>query len=458
MIPVVLLRQMNDRRDHSESRELALVHHTFESGWSSHINDRLPEGSLVMLSTAGRGVMRPWCRVGNPVSQFNCAFSDERHEAVGGESKCRHCVETWSKLYTTWATECRGAALAVDGPEQFQELQRRLHRLTRKFKTTALKKELDRLQLRLEMSAGGLQWKGELNTVPDMFQRAIEWAAVNRRVMTPSTFELDAHATARGATDIVVVSIKQGSTSLPPGDSASWLEEIALPQSMTVISSNVFENYKHLKTVHIPPSLVAIEAHAFSGCRHLSSMQLPFYLRFLGASAFNQCSSLKAVAIPKGVHEIGPRAFSHCQRLAHVDIANGVHTIGRSAFKYCAGLVVIRLPDSIVAIGSGAFAMCGRLRKVSLPTNLRVISWETFQYCAELSDVDFPPGLTKICTRAFEGCQSLSELHLPDGLLQIKSLAFQNCRLKTVSVAAETRIASDAFEPGTHLNVRARTS
>ena len=106
-----------------------------------------------------------------------------------------------------------------------------------------------------------------------------------------------------------------------------------IPNNVTTIGEEAFDNCEGLTSIIIPNSETSIESEAFDGCLNLTSLSLGENVKSIGENAFNQCSALTSVSIPNSVTTIGRRAFDDCPNLTSVSIPNSVTSIGSSAFE-----------------------------------------------------------------------------------------------------------------------------
>lgn len=90
----------------------------------------------------------------------------------------------------------------------------------------------------------------------------------------------------------------------------SGVESIELPEGMTVVSYDAFQDCQKLKSVKLPQTMTVIGDYAFAGCASLLDITLPFGLVRINRDAFNGCMSLKSIEIPSTVNEIRQDAFA----------------------------------------------------------------------------------------------------------------------------------------------------
>ena len=120
------------------------------------------------------------------------------------------------------------------------------------------------------------------------------------------------------------------------------LTGIVLPETVTRIRSNAFQDCTKLAHVVLPSSLITIEQTAFYGCLSLTSIDLPEGLETIGGSCFSG-TPLKTLTLPSSLTAIGRSCFKDCEQLTHLIIPSGVTTIGLDCFKNCTSLTLLDL-------------------------------------------------------------------------------------------------------------------
>ena len=235
-----------------------------------------------------------------------------------------------------------------------------------------------------------------------------------------------------------------------------------LPDSITEIPDNEFENLENVALTTLPSGLTKIGASAFSNCPNVALTEIPYSLTEIGASAFKNCISLNLSNWQMGqIASIGDYAFQGASRIninsfnrnnmnigqyafsgANVSINNdldvGNGTIGNYAFKNCTSIGEVYYITAGI-IGAGAFEGC---------TNLAISEY----YGKEIS-------ATTINNNAFKGCTSLTEIVIGSNVNALKSFnfpaggAFYNCTgLTSVTFkGTPTTIGTKAFGKCTNL-------
>lgn len=238
-------------------------------------------------------------------------------------------------------------------------------------------------------------------------------------------------------------------------------DRLVIPEGVTRIPSEIFQNCTNLVSVTIPGSVTNIAASAFKGCTGLTSVTIPDGVVRVGRGAFSGCtglsyvnvnaavlkqgfanvfdSSLAArVEVAENVTNIVASAFSGCSRLTDVTLPASVTNIGASAFSGCSGLTGVTIPPSVTSIGTSAFSGCTGLTGImAIPSGVTNIGASAFSGCSGLTGVTIPPSVTSIGASAFLGCTGLTEVVVPPGVADIGQGAFRGCaNLSRVTIPA----------------------
>lgn len=151
-----------------------------------------------------------------------------------------------------------------------------------------------------------------------------------------SGYELDRVGAGYQGGDIVIPSHHQGLPVIEIGygafKSEKKLTSVVIPDSVTLISDDAFENQTSLTSVNVGKNVVTI-----------------------GISAFEGCTSLKTVVISDATESILAHAFDRCTSLENITLGKNIKKIGGSAFEECTSLKTIRIPASIEKMGAWVF-------------------------------------------------------------------------------------------------------
>lgn len=171
------------------------------------------------------------------------------------------------------------------------------------------------------------------------------------------------------------------------------LKSIVLPEGVTTIGSNAFNN-SSLEAITLPESLEEIAEYAFSKTK-LVEIVIPANVELLGSSAFQGASSpispLKKVVFEGNkIQTIDICTFQDCQNLQEVKLPESLITIKFNAFLRCYALEEITIPDAVTVIEKQVFSQCEALKRVNLGTQLESIGNHAFNECLALETIVCP--------------------------------------------------------------------
>jgi hypothetical protein len=254
----------------------------------------------------------------------------------------------------------------------------------------------------------------------------------------------------------------------------SSVTSVLIPDTVTVVGSEAFENCSDLTNLTLSLGLADIESNAFYNCSSVASVTIPDSVTNIGDEAFYDCnltsvtfgdsvtsignyafsglasrglgdptvptgSPLTTVTIPSSVTNIGVGAFEGCMWLTNVTFGVGLTTIGAYAFDDCGLTNAVTIPDSVTNIGTRTFSDCGALTAINVASNNPAYSslngvlfnktqTVLLEYPGCLGgSYAIPDGVTNIGTGAFEYCDSLTNVTISLGVTDIGSNAFYGC-------------------------------
>ena len=262
------------------------------------------------------------------------------------------------------------------------------------------------------------------------------------------------------------------------------LTTIALPDSVTTIGANIFED-SGLETVDLPANLKAVSNYAFAGCVSLTEVSIPSTVGAVGDFAFEGCSGLVEAKLATGVESIGTGVFLNCVQLAKVNIPSSIRSMAGNPFINCPSLVDFQfdsnntdykfengavmdknkftliyylpandaetytIPSTVGVIASGAFCD-SQLVSISIPEKVTEIPSMAFVNSKKLETVTFTDSIKSIGSEAFKDCSALTAVTIPETTTTIGDSAFEGCAsLGTVTFdnrTADITIGAGAFK------------
>lgn len=226
------------------------------------------------------------------------------------------------------------------------------------------------------------------------------------------------------AKNVYIPATHNGSTVTEIYDNAfkgKDIQIIMLPETITWIGANAFENCTSLYKIHIPSAVDTIEWFAFQGCSSLEIATFGEGIDFNYSSEipqgmFSGCSSLKEIIIPKSITRISDKAFYNCYSLEKLTFEEGskINLIGSYNFNDCLVTEVI-LPANDVWIGLDVFKNCQNLATFSIggDCGIDAVCDGAFANCIALTSITISKDLNMalFSATAFEGCVNLKTVY-----------------------------------------------
>lgn len=232
-------------------------------------------------------------------------------------------------------------------------------------------------------------------------------------------------------------------------------ENSTIPSTITAIGNGAFAE-TGLKNIVIPEGVTSIELQAFENCQDLESVTLPQSLKKLGYHVFAN-SGLTSLVIPEGITYLPQGTFNGCKNLETVTLPTTLETIEYNAFSN-SGLTSIFIPKGVTSISSTSFNYCGKLSTISVSDENTtydsrnncnaIIQTATNQILRGTSNTIIPNTATSIGDNAFNDINSLTSIVIPESVTSIGLYAFRFCN-SLAEVVCKAKVApqlkSEAF-------------
>ncbi|NMN02598.1 InlB B-repeat-containing protein [Bifidobacterium panos] len=156
---------------------------------------------------------------------------------------------------------------------------------------------------------------------------------------------------------LTTVSFAADSKITKIGDNAfqtNSFTSMSLPDTVTTLDSNVFNNCSQMTSIGLPAALTTIGADVFGGCGKLASVDLPATLETIGNGAFYGCGSLTSVDFSNTKVTVIPANAFRNSGVQNVTLNDKTTTIGSYAFSN-AQVTELKVPSTIQSIGDSAF-------------------------------------------------------------------------------------------------------
>ena len=189
-----------------------------------------------------------------------------------------------------------------------------------------------------------------------------------------------------------------------------YVSSVAIPNTITYIVSNTFDNCSSLTSVVWNAKKCADFSYSspfYDLSSQITSFTFGESVEHIPAYLCYRMNNLTSITIPNSVTSIGDGAFAYCEGLTSITIPNSVTSIGESAFAYCEGLTSITIPNSVTSIGSDAFYYCTGLTSITIPNSVTSIGDWAFRGCSGLTSIVVEEGNTVYDSR--ENCNAIIE-------------------------------------------------
>lgn len=137
----------------------------------------------------------------------------------------------------------------------------------------------------------------------------------------------------------------------------------------------------------IPDSVTSIGTQAFQNSKKLKKVTLSKNLKILGDAAFAGCSSLESVEIPKSLTYIPRVCFADCINLKKVITHDNITYFDHYAFYKCYNLEEFSLPANLTYVGIKSLAKCNKIKSLTLPSTLEDIECAAFSEMQSLMNI-----------------------------------------------------------------------
>ncbi|MBQ8425478.1 MAG: leucine-rich repeat protein [Clostridia bacterium] len=212
--------------------------------------------------------------------------------------------------------------------------------------------------------------------------------------------------------------------------------KVIIPNGVTIIELNCFEDYKNLTSIEIPSTVKEIGSYAFSGCINLISVEIPNSVTKIGYNAFRGCTNLKNLSISDSVFFIGTYAFSYCVGLKEITMPKSSKYIGYDIFAHCDNLKYNEYDNGLYLGNSDnpyyvlIKAKNEKITTCEIHRDTKVIADYAFEYCENLERIEIPNGITRLGEGVFNWCFNLKNIVIPSSVTKMDRHVFVNFDLE----------------------------
>ena len=152
----------------------------------------------------------------------------------------------------------------------------------------------------------------------------------------------------------------------------------------------------------------------------VTSVAIPASVTVISSGAFYSCTNLTSVTGMESVTTIGSHAFYHCKNLTSITLPEAVTTIGYGAFIYCENLTNVNIPKSVTSLNTQTFYECHKLKEIKIPSSVTTIENAVFSRCESLTELVIPSSVVSMGLSLVLGCINLKDFYIEDGFIPIE--------------------------------------
>ena len=220
------------------------------------------------------------------------------------------------------------------------------------------------------------------------------------------------------------------------------LTSVALPDSVTLVNHNAFNNVQTLQSVTFGNNDgIRLMSNAFYHTG-LTSLHIPANVTYIGEYCFVALGNLTEFSVdennPNYTAVDGLLLTKNGRKLIAVPAGReggltvplSVEEIGFGAFEESKlSQILFDENANILSLGYRAFFKAERITSITIPASVVAVDYYAFAYCENLKEVIFAEDnqLKGIYEGAFCGCISLENITIPDSIVEISDFAFYGC-------------------------------
>ena len=211
------------------------------------------------------------------------------------------------------------------------------------------------------------------------------------------------------------------------------LETVTIPEGTNAIAPYAFRN-SSISHITIPESITIIDEYTFAGCKSLETVSLHDNIQTLGAYSFSDCSGLEKIVLPDSIKTIGKYAFSNCTNLASINYPALLTSAGTNIFYGDTLLEIIAVPEPVTVLPDEIFNSADKLKRVILPDSLITVGKNAFKGAACIKKIILPDSVKTINASAFANMTGLTDIWIGESVSSIASGVFSGCDMQKLTI------------------------
>ncbi len=202
-------------------------------------------------------------------------------------------------------------------------------------------------------------------------------------------------------------------------------------KTVVEIGNEAFKSATNVTGVTIPNSITKIKYNAFENCTKLSNVDLGS-VENLSFDVFKGCSSLTAITIPKTLKNGSSTPCLNNTNITSITLEEGLTVIPSNL---CAntGITSIKIPNSVKKVEFEAFANCTKLTKVDLGS-IESLSFDIFKGCSSLTAITIPKTLKNGAVSPCLNNMNITSITLEEGLTVVPQYLCANTGITNITI------------------------
>ena len=182
------------------------------------------------------------------------------------------------------------------------------------------------------------------------------------------------------------------------------LTMMTIPQTVTDLWNNVFQNCEALVTVNW--NAQNLHLHYYNGSYNSYISSSTNYIDASDYHPFDGCSNLRNIHIGNTVQSLPVYAFINLSKLKQITFGTSLTSIPYYCFYNCISLDSINITAPVTSLSEYSFANCDSLISVVIPNTVTTIYQYVFRN-THLTLITIPQSVTDMWNNVFQNCEAL---------------------------------------------------
>ena len=241
---------------------------------------------------------------------------------------------------------------------------------------------------------------------------AFDKASLIDSLELPASISTLADGSLSGLSNLASITVNAGNTTFSATDGVLFRgstlvkypskkvdTSYTVPSGTTEIEIAAFDSASLMESLNLPSSISALPNAAFNGLSNLASITVNVGnttfsttdgVLFRGSTLFKypKAKTGTTYSVPAGTTEIGESAFTSTQTLTTITLPDSITVIGSSAFENTSNLENINLPSGLVSLGTYSLIYT-KITSIVVPHTVTTWGYQPFGYNRNPSGTSF---------------------------------------------------------------------